>query len=157
MLQSTMPSNRRSAARPSEPEPDGPGRWTVDELARTAGTTTRQVRALQTQGLLPRPGLVGRTGYYDTGHLERLRAILRLQADGFSLAALATLLQGWEANMTLAQVLGLDPSTDRAQPAGEDDPDVFGDLAGPVGWSPRPRGRILSLVPSTILDQAAAS
>jgi DNA-binding transcriptional MerR regulator len=154
-----MASNRRSAraARAVQPEPDRPGRWTVDELARAAGTTTRQVRALQTQGLLPRPGLVGRTGYYDADHLERLRAILRLQADGFSLAALATLLRGWEANMTLAQVLGLGSPTDGAQPAGEDDSDVFGDLAGPVGRSPRPRGKILSLVPSTILDQAAAS
>src|SRR5580704_10853400 len=128
-----MASRRRFPA-PQGPA-DRPERWTVDELARAAGTTTRQVRALQTQGLLPRPDLIGRTGYYDAGHLERLRAILRLQADGFSLAALATLLRGWEANMTLAQVLGLGSPPDRARPAGEDDPDAFGDLAGPVGRS----------------------
>src|ERR1700691_1813544 len=108
MLQSTMASDRRApAAQAAQGESPRPGRWTVDELARAAGTTTRQVRALQTQGLLPRPDLVGRTGYYDAGHLERLRAILRLQADGFSLAALGTLLRAWEAGMSLTHVLGL--------------------------------------------------
>src|SRR5580704_9923308 len=100
-----MASRRRFPA-PQGPA-DRPERWTVDELARAAGTTTRQVRALQTQGLLPRPRLVRRTGYYDTGHLERLRAILRLQAEGFSLSSLVTLLGAWESDMTLAQVLGL--------------------------------------------------
>jgi len=134
--------------------PHGSQTFTVDELARAAGTTTRQVRALQTRGLLPRPGLVGRTGYYDTGHLDRLRAILRLQAEGFSLAALATLLRAWDSGATLDEVLGL-----RAPPVpGPDtESDVFGDLAGSAGWSPPRRGRLLSLVPSTILDQPAAS
>jgi DNA-binding transcriptional MerR regulator len=127
---------------------------TVDELARAAGTTTRQVRALQTQGLLPRPGLVGRTGYYDAHHLERLRAILRLQADGFSLAALVTLLAAWETGMSLAQVLGLGSPPDAAL---EDEPDAFGALAGPPRRSSARGGRLLSLVPSTILDQAQAS
>jgi DNA-binding transcriptional MerR regulator len=127
---------------------------TVDELARSAGTTSRQVRALQTQGLLPHPELVGRTGYYDADHLERLRAILRLQAQGFSLAALAALLAAWEADMTVAQVLGLRP---HAREIAEDEADVFGDLTGAARWSSPRRGRLLSLVPSTILDQAAAS
>jgi DNA-binding transcriptional MerR regulator len=127
---------------------------TIDELARAAGTTTRQVRALQTQGLLPRPGLEGRTGYYDTDHLARLRAVLRLQSEGFSLASLAVLLRAWEADMTVAEVLGLRATPD---PAAVDDADVFGDLAATMCWSSPRRGRLLSLVPSTILDQAAAS
>jgi DNA-binding transcriptional MerR regulator len=127
---------------------------TVDELARAAGTTTRQVRALQTQGLLPHPDLVGRTGYYDTAHLDRLRAIIRLQAQGFSLAALSALLTAWERDMSVAQVLGLRPP---AQQVPEDEADVFGELAGAAHWSAPRRGRLLSLVPSTILDQAAAS
>jgi DNA-binding transcriptional MerR regulator len=130
------------------------GRLTVDELARAAGTTTRQVRALQTQGLLAHPDLVGRTGYYDAQHLERLRAILRLQADGFSLAALSTLLRAWEAGLSVAQVLGLDSAPDTVV---EDEPDVFGALAGPSRRSSARGERLLSLVPSTILDQAAAS
>ena len=79
--------DRRSAPSPTGVGP-APVGCTIDELARAAGTTTRQVRALQTQGLLPHPDLVGRTGYYDADHLDRLRAILRLQADGL-LARLA--------------------------------------------------------------------
>jgi DNA-binding transcriptional MerR regulator len=142
--------NRATGAHPLDR--DGSQRYTVDELARAAGTTTRQVRALQTRGLLPRPGLVGRTGYYDAEHLDRLRAVVRLQADGFSLAALASLFRAFDAGMTLAQVLGL------PGPAGaEHESDDFGDLAGTAGWSSPRRGRVLSLVPSTILEQPAAS
>src|ERR1700690_1469675 len=135
MLQSSMPRPRPTMPT-SDPEP--PRLLTVDELARAARTTTRQVRALQTQGLLPRPDLVGRTGFYGADHLGRLRAVLRLQASGFSLGSLATLLRAWEAGMTLGQVLGLDPEP---HPGTEDDLDVFGDLAGAAGWSPPPRGR----------------
>jgi DNA-binding transcriptional MerR regulator len=120
---------------------------TVDQLARAAGTTTRQVRALQSQGLLPHPRLVGRTGYYDHDHLGRLRAILRLQAEGFSLAAIAALIRAWETGATLEQVLGL-PS--RRVAAG-DDTDAF------EGWPAQRRGRLLSVVPSTVLDDLAAS
>src|ERR1019366_8241637 len=105
MLQSTM-------AWPQTPKVplgkhDRSRRWKVDEFARVTGTTTRQVRSLQTQGLVPHPNLVGRTGYYDADHLDRLRAILRLQDEGFSLAALAMLLRAWESDLTLAEVLGL--------------------------------------------------
>ena len=154
MLQSTMTSSSIGTAPPRPLSPEPSVRLTVDELARAAGTTTRQVRALQTHGLLPRPQLVGRTGYYDGGHLDRLRTILSLQADGFSLAALAILFRAWEAGTSLAQVLGL-PSTDPdVEP---DESDVFEDVAGPARWTAARRGRLLSLVPSTIFDQAAAS
>src|SRR5580692_8798840 len=142
MLQSTMAW--RGSPEATGPERDGSRRWTVDELAREAGTTTRQVRALQTYGLLPRPDLVGRTGFYDTDHLDRLRAILRLQAEGFSLASLMTLFHAWEADVSLGRVLGLGAPSSRVA---DDDGDVFGDL---VGWSPARRVRFLSLVPSTI-------
>jgi DNA-binding transcriptional MerR regulator len=143
----------RSPRRPL-PEDDRARRLTIDELARAAGTTTRQVRALQTQGLLPHPDLVGRTGYYDGDHLERLRAILRLQTHGFSLASLASLLAAWEANLTLGEVLGLRPPL---PPVTEDDADLFGDLDRRVGGRSTRPAPVLSLVPSTILDEAAAS
>jgi DNA-binding transcriptional MerR regulator len=130
------------------------GRLTVDELARSAGTTTRQVRALQTRGLLPRPHLVGRTGYYDGDHLDRLRTIRRLQAEGFSLAGISTLMRAWEANLTVAEVLGLPRPTG---PARHVDAEEFGDLVDSVAWSPSRSGRFLSLVPTTLLDQPAAS
>lgn len=81
---------------------------TVDELAQRAGTTTRNVRNYQTQGLLPPPTLVGRTGYYDEGHLGRLRLIAQLQEQGFSLAGIARLLQAWQEGQTLADLLGFE-------------------------------------------------
>jgi len=121
-------------------------RLTVDALARATGTTTRQVRALQTRGLLPRPHLVGRTGFYDTGHLQRLRAVLRLQDDGFSLAAIAALLQAWESGLTLSHVLGL-PWRDGP---GADDADAFDGFVVPQ------RTRLLSVVPTTVFDAAAS-
>ena len=127
----------------------GPGpAFTVDQLARAGATTTRQVRALQSHGLLPRPRLVGRTGYYGGQHLERLRVVQRLQNEGFSLAAIAALMRAWERGATLAEVLGLPPSESAP---GSDEPDVFD------GWAPDRRGRILSVVPSTVLELPPAS
>src|ERR671933_2769737 len=81
---------------------------TVDELAQRAGTTTRNVRNYQTQGLLPPPTLVGRVGYYDEGHLGRLRLIAQLQDQGFSLAGIAGLLRAWEQGRSLADLLGFE-------------------------------------------------
>ena len=86
---------------------------TIDELARRAGLTTRNVRAYQTAGLLPRPRLAGRVGRYDDEHLRRLRTVTRLQARGFSLAAVAELMRAWDDGRTLGQVLGLEPAPGR--------------------------------------------
>ncbi|HEX2064968.1 MAG TPA: MerR family transcriptional regulator [Acidimicrobiales bacterium] len=82
--------------------------WTIDELARRAGTTTRTVRNYQTLGLLPPPALVGRVGHYDEGHLGRLRLISRLQEQGFSLAGIAELVRAWEQGRSLADLLGFE-------------------------------------------------
>src|SRR5437764_10012509 len=82
---------------------------TVDELARAARTTSRNIRALQTKGVLPGPALLGRTGEYGAEHLVRLEVILRLQARGFSLAAIRELLAAWETGATLEDVLVLPP------------------------------------------------
>lgn len=117
------------------------GRLTLDELARLAGTTGRNVRAFQTQGLLPRPSLVGRTGVYGTEHVERLRTILRLQGEGFSLASIAVLFGALEAGLTLEQVLGV---VDRSETNAVDDEELF------VGWPSTRKGQLLSAVPSNV-------
>ena len=65
---------------------------TIDELAREAGMTVRNVRAHQTRGLLPSPLLEGRTGYYGEHHLARLRLIKDMQAAGFNLSSIKNLL-----------------------------------------------------------------
>ena len=92
---------------------------TIDELARAASTTTRTIRAYQTQGLLPHPRMSGRVGVYDEGHVARLRYIAHLQERGFSLAAIRDLLTAWEEGRSLSDVLGFEdaltaPWTDEA-------------------------------------------
>ena len=81
---------------------------TIDELARQAGVTTRNIRAYQTRGLLPSPRMEGRVGYYDDAHLARLRYIAGLQDRGFSLAAIQCLLEAWEEGRGLNDVLGFE-------------------------------------------------
>jgi DNA-binding transcriptional MerR regulator len=66
---------------------------TIDELARRAGMTVRNVRAHQSRGLLPPPEVRGRTGYYGPEHLARLQLITELQADGFNLGAIRRLIE----------------------------------------------------------------
>jgi len=125
---------------------------TVDQLARLAGTTTRNVRAYQTLGLLPRPTLRGRTGLYRRDHLDRLRAILRLQRQGFSLGAVGSLFAAWEQGLTLAQVLGLPGPSTPAGTGADDlhDPGPFDD------WPARTPPTGLAVVPTTVLDQRAS-
>ncbi len=69
-------------------------RLTIGELAEAAGMTVRNVRNHQARGLLEPPSLVARTGYYGTEHLERLKLIRAMQAEGFNLEAIACLLGG---------------------------------------------------------------
>ncbi|HEX9314872.1 MAG TPA: MerR family transcriptional regulator, partial [Actinomycetota bacterium] len=82
--------------------------WTIDELARKAGTTTRNIRSYQTKGILPPPRMVGRVGYYSEGHLARLKYTAGLQQRGFSLAAIGCLLSAWEEGRSLQDVLGFE-------------------------------------------------
>jgi DNA-binding transcriptional MerR regulator len=140
--------------------PTNTGVQTIDQLAAAAGTTSRRVRSLQTMGLLPHPELRGRTGRYGPFHLERLRAILRLQDRGFSLESLGVLFAARDAGRSLAWVLGLDepamtstpvePSIDTAELYG------FADLE-PARASRRARRPLLSLVPTTMWDESEAS
>lgn len=81
---------------------------TIDELARESGVTSRNIRAYQTRGLLPSPRMEGRVGYYEPGHLARLRYIAGLQARGFSLAAIQALLEAWDEGRGLNEVLGFE-------------------------------------------------
>lgn len=78
---------------------------TIDELARRAGTTSRNVRAYQERGLLPPPAREGRVGVYGEGHLARLRLIANLSERGFSLAAIAALLEAWERGHSVGDLL----------------------------------------------------
>ncbi len=82
--------------------------YRIDDLARAAGMTVRNVRAYQERGLLPAPTLRGRTGWYDDGHLARLRLIGRLLERGYTSAHIADFIATWEAGHDLGQTLGLE-------------------------------------------------
>ena len=79
----------------------------IDELARRAGTTVRNVRLYQERGLLPKPERRGRRAVYSDDHLERLRLVLRLMGRGYSLAAIKDLTDAWDRDHDLGQILGL--------------------------------------------------
>ena len=104
----------------------GHGRWTIDELARQAGTTSRNIRNYQTLGLLPPPALAGRVGRYDEGHLARLRLVARLQEQGFSLSGIAELLRAWEQGRTLSHLLGFEQAL--TAPWSDEEPEVVSPL-----------------------------
>ncbi|HXQ62871.1 MAG TPA: MerR family transcriptional regulator [Acidimicrobiales bacterium] len=127
---------------------------TVDQLARLAGTTTRNVRALQTLGLLPRPTLRGRTGLYGQQHVDRLRAILRLQRDGFSLGAVGALFDAWHRGLTLEQVLGVQiPVAVGPVPESTDGSD---ELRAFDDWPALRSVGGLAVVPTTVLENRAS-
>lgn len=79
----------------------------IDELARQAGTTTRNVRLYQTEGLLAPPRRGGRIAYYNRSHLERLKLIARLQGRGFSFASMRELFDAWDKQRGVGDILGI--------------------------------------------------
>ena len=80
----------------------------IDELARVAGTTVRNVRAYQDRGLLPPPRREGRVAMYGDAHVARLRLIGRLLERGYTIANIHELLGAWERGRDLRDVLGLE-------------------------------------------------
>ncbi|MGZ6833811.1 MAG: MerR family transcriptional regulator, partial [Mycobacteriaceae bacterium] len=65
--------------------------YRIDDLARLAGTTVRNVRVYQDRGLLPGPRKQGRTGWYSESHLARLKLIGRLLDRGYTFATIGEL------------------------------------------------------------------
>lgn len=98
------------ASQPAAPRGDGHERrqYRVDDLARAAGTTTRNVRAYQERGLLHPPRRVGRTAVFDDSHLARLKLITSMLDRGYTGAHIAELLGAWREGRDLADVLGLE-------------------------------------------------
>lgn len=82
--------------------------YRIDDLARAADTTVRNVRAYQDKGLLRAPRREGRVGIYTDSHLARLRLIGRLLARGYTVANIAELFSAWEQGRDLSQVLGIE-------------------------------------------------
>lgn len=96
----------------NESTPTGPGtvtagqaEMTIEQLAGKVGMSVRNIRNHHSRGLLAPPEVRARVGYYDTGHVERLRLIQDLQADGFNLASIERLLSGPDG--LAAKLIGL--------------------------------------------------
>ncbi len=56
--------------------------------------TVRNIRAHQSRGLLEPPRVIGRTGYYEEQHVERIALIRELQEEGFNLEAIRRIVEG---------------------------------------------------------------
>ena len=82
--------------------------YRIDDLARAAGTTVRNVRVYQDRGLLPPPRREGRAGIYGEPHLARLRLIAQLLDKGYTFAHIAEFLEAWQRGRNLTDLLGLE-------------------------------------------------
>lgn len=71
------------------------GEWSIQDLAKAAGTTSRTLRHYGQLGLLP-PSRIGANGYryYDQDSLVRLQRILLLRELGLGLPVIADVLAG---------------------------------------------------------------
>jgi DNA-binding transcriptional MerR regulator len=82
--------------------------YRIDELARVAGATVRNIRVYQDRGLLPPPRRDGRVGLYADAHLARLRLIGQLLKRGYTFATIGELLTVWERGGDIAEILDLE-------------------------------------------------
>lgn len=107
------------------------GGITIGELARRTGVTVRNIRAHQSRGLLDPPRVVGRTGYYDVEHVDRLMLILELQAEGFNLEAIRRIIDS--AGEDSGELLGF--TRDVRAPYETEQPEILteAEVAGPWG------------------------
>lgn len=82
--------------------------YRIDELARLAGTTVRNVRAYQDRGVLPPARREGRVAFYSDAHLARLRVISQLLERGYTLANIGELIEAWQTGQNVGDMLGLE-------------------------------------------------
>lgn len=82
--------------------------YSIDELARATGTTSRNIRAYQEKGILPPPKLRGRKGIYSNMHYSRLRLISDLLERGYTLSTIADLLNALEEGLDLRAFVGVE-------------------------------------------------
>ncbi|MEU7142915.1 MerR family transcriptional regulator [Nocardia sp. NPDC046473] len=90
--------------------------FTIDELAREAGTTVRSLRVYHERGVLPPPQVKGRTGFYGSDHLNRVRTIGRLLDRGIKLNGIRELLEAWDRGDDLGDILGVPDEEGMVEP-----------------------------------------
>ena len=103
------------------------GEYRIEELARLAGTTTRNIRVYRDRGLLHPPLRVGRIALFNDTHLTRLRLITSMLDRGYNIAHVHEMLSAWEQGKDLGDMLGLESAiagtwaTERPERMSEDD------------------------------------
>lgn len=95
-----------AAAKPHDVEESG--EYRIEELARLAGTTTRNIRVYRDRGLLHPPLRVGRIALFNDTHLTRLRLITSLLDRGYNISHVHEMLSAWEQGKGLGDLLGLE-------------------------------------------------
>ena len=101
--------------------------YRIDDLARLAGTTVRNVRSYQDRGLLPAPRRQGRIALYSQAHLARLRLVGQMLERGYSLANIRELVDAWETGQDVGDLLGLEAAL--TGPWSDESPLVLGEDA----------------------------
>ncbi len=91
-----------------QPTNHGRAEYRIDEVARRAGTTTRNVRAYRERGLLPPPRRVGRLALFDDNHVSRLTLIASMLERGYTISHVREMLTAWEDGKELADVIGVE-------------------------------------------------
>ena len=104
----------------SDVDATAPREYRIDDLARTAGTTVRNVRAYQDRGLLPPARRVGRVAWYTDAHVARLRLVAQLLERGYTLANIRELVAAWESGQDVGELLGLEAAL--AEPWSDETP-----------------------------------
>lgn len=84
------------------------GEYRIEELARIAGTTTRNIRVYRDRGLLHPPLRVGRIALFNDSHLTRLRLITSLLDRGYNISHVHEMLSAWEEGKDVGDMLGLE-------------------------------------------------
>lgn len=84
------------------------GEYRIEELARMAGTTTRNIRVYRDRGLLHPPLRVGRIALFNDSHLTRLRLITSLLDRGYNISHVHEMLSAWEEGKDIGDMLGLE-------------------------------------------------
>jgi DNA-binding transcriptional MerR regulator len=134
-------------AKPKRRSKSPTAEFLIDELARVADTTVRNVRAYQERGLLPAPHRRGRVAIYGPEHLARLRMIGPMLERGYSLANVAELIEAWEKGHDIGKLLGLEAAL--TSPWTDEKPQhitraQLGDLFGPT-FSPEAMAKALEI------------
>jgi DNA-binding transcriptional MerR regulator len=74
---------------------------TIEQLAAETGLSVRNLRSHRARGLLQPPVVRDRIGFYGPEHVERVRLVQSLQAEGFNLAAIKQVIEQGDAVLSV--------------------------------------------------------